>query len=247
MTDLHESHKRILLSLHLAKHLTAKQLARLMYPEEYNQEPNLQKNKAYQRVIKNLQTLEKKGLLKSDSYGVMSKDVEKFWRIFTSATPEFPKRIQDQIIKDYGFEVTNWKVHSNMYFHEKDCSEIFVSLVLTERLNKWLGEGDQKQGFRHDRKFQFNWKWYYLEVERGSQKKPDWQGKIISYQKLYRETKESFHVLFAMRDEESVNEMITIFEQMKCTNHYVATTISELVADPLTARLTSRNDTIFLA
>jgi hypothetical protein len=66
MQDSHP-HERILNALNLEKHLTGRQLARLLYPSEYSPETT---NRAYERVMKNLKSLQESGLLKSKSYGL---------------------------------------------------------------------------------------------------------------------------------------------------------------------------------
>src|SRR6266404_3106209 len=83
-----ETYKRIFDALSLERHQTIRHLARLLFPKEYAETPQ----RIYDRLAKNLQKLEKTGLLKSDSYGLGE---EKFWRIFTSKTDR-PKKHQDR-------------------------------------------------------------------------------------------------------------------------------------------------------
>jgi hypothetical protein len=197
--------------------------------------------------MKNLKTLEKQyGILISESYGVKLEGVEKLWRFFLVPNEKYPKRIQEEIFKERGIDPKSSKVHKNTYLHEKACSEIFVSLALTGRLLEWKGEGDQKQGFRHDRLFRIDDRTFYVELETGSQDKTDWREKVRAYQKLYNETRKPFHVLFVMPDEETLEELIEVFYELNTTPHYRACVFSEFVENPLTAQLTSSTDTIFL-
>jgi len=202
-----EAYQRILKALHLEKHQTGKQLARLLYPQEY---ANDVKNKAYQRVMKNLKKLESEKLLKSKSYG-LAKD--KFWFL-----------VKHPIITELGYAPPKSEVHTFKYEHEKDCAEVFVSLALTDRLMLWEGEGTQKKGFRHDRKFEIgedSLPWY-LEVERGNQMPQKLRVKIEQYIRHFHETKEPFHVVFTVQDEAAVEQLVYLFEEFKLGNHYSA-------------------------
>src|SRR5258708_3008651 len=136
--------ERIFKALHLEKHLTGKQLARLLYPEEYGTD------KPYQRVMKSLKRLKVNGLLKSKSYGLGK---EKLWFLTKS-----------KVISELGYSPPKGEIHAYKYDHEKDCAEVFVSLALSDSLLEWEGEGDQKIGLRYDRKFRVDDRQFYLEV-----------------------------------------------------------------------------------
>src|ERR1051325_11880740 len=160
--------QRILHALNLESHLTGKQLARLLYPKDY---ANDVKNKAYQRVMKNLKTLQQRDkLLKSKSYG-LGRDM--LWSLTSH-----------KINKELGYKAKP-DVHAFKYDHEKDCADIFVSLALTGTLLEWQGEGDQKTGFRHDRMFSVDDRIFYLEVERGTQGDGKLRAKLERYIKHY--------------------------------------------------------------
>lgn len=190
--------------------------------------------------------MEKKGLLKSDSYGVKTSGKDKFWRIFTSPMPESPKKQQDKVILEYGLEITNWKIHGNLYEHEKVSAEIFVSLTLTNRLLEWQGEGNQKLGFRHDRMFRIDSRKIYLEVERGNHEASALIRKIQAYQRFYRDKKELFCVLFTFPTEEEVVNMIQQFANENTTNNYWAVVQNEFIASPLEARISNQHTTFTL-
>jgi hypothetical protein len=128
----------------------------------------------------------------------------------------------------------------------RDCAEVFVSLALTDRLLNWEGEGTQKKGFRHDRKFELGDTWY-LEVEKGNQAIQKLRVKLSQYVSHYRETKEPFHVLFTVQDEPSIEQLIYLFEGFKLGSHYAAVVFEEFVRDPLNASLTTRFDTFSLS
>jgi hypothetical protein len=194
----------------------------------------------YHRVIKHLQKLEREGLLKSDSYGVKIEGKEKFWRILPSKTDLSSLKNQVKILDELGVSPTLWKVHSSLYEHEKACGELFVSLAVTNQLWLWEGEGDQKQGFRHDRVFQLfssDDPVWYLEEETGSQSEGKWRGKVENYLRLFRETRQPFNVLFDMPDADYVSRILAVFGEYQLRVQYAAAVHGELVNDPLGASL----------
>ena len=197
--------------------------------------------------MKNLKKLERDGLLKSDSYGVKMEGKEKFWRILASVTETCPKRQQEGVLKEMGVEQTPWKIHSSLYEHEKACTDVFVSLALTGALYEWQGEGDQKAGFRHDRLFRIGEPTVYLEMEMGNHGRETLRGKVEQYIRLYRKTGEPFNALFSFQTEPEVEEMVSVFAEYKVGSQYGAVLQSELVTDPLNARVTHRFDTVSLS
>lgn len=224
-----EPYNKILRALNLEKHLTGRQIARLIYPQEYASDT---KNRAYQRVMKNLKTLEKENLLRSKDY---ERGTEKFWSL-----------AKNKEIKNLGYEPPQAEIHRFKYEHEKGCGDIFVSFILTEQVVLWEGEGRAIRGFRHDRKFAFSETWY-LENERGTQAPKILRGKLENYLHHYRETGDVFHVLFVVKDEASLVQIVSVFDEYKLPNRYWAVVFDELVSDPLNARITSRNNTATLA
>lgn len=218
-----EQHKRIFHGLHLEKHLTGRQLARLLYPDEYSPETT---NKAYQRVMKQLLRLQNDNLLKSKSYGLAE---EKLWSLK-----------KNKILLDLGYVAPKADIHKYRYDHEKSCGDIFVSLALTGSLYFWEGEGNEKT-LRWDRKFAIDeTKDYYLEVETGSQDDGKLRDKLGRYVTFYRETKDPFHVLFSVKDEAAAKRMIALFGEFSLGSHYMVTVQSAFVSSPKTASVKTR-------
>ena len=179
-------------------------------------------------MMKNLKTLEKENLLNSKNYEL---GMDKFWSL-----------ANHKFIKELGYEPPKSEIHRFKYEHEKGCGDIFVSLMLTGECTLWEGEGRAVKGFRHDRKFAFDKIWY-LENERGTQAPKVLRGKIDNYLKHYRETYDPFHVLFTVKDEPSLEQIIYLFDEYKLPNFYWATVIDDFVSDPLNAQITSRTST----
>lgn len=177
--------------------------------------------------MKNLKTLQNQKLLKSKSYG-LGKEV--LWSL-----------TNHKINKEQGYKAPP-EVHAFKYEHEKACADIFVSLALSDTLMEWVGEGDQKLGFRHDRLFRVDDRVFYLEVERGSQGDGVLRAKLERYIKHYQATKQPFNVLFTVSDEDALERLLTLFDQFKLGNQYAVTLHSEFVADPLKAQITTRFD-----
>jgi hypothetical protein len=217
--------ERTFKALHLEKHLTGKQLARLLYPQEFVNEV---KNPAYQRVMKSLKRLEASGLLKSKSYG-LAKD--KLWFL-----------AKHKVVLELGYTPPKGEIHAYKYDHEKDCADVFVSLALSDSLLEWEGEGDQKMGLRYDRKFRVDDRQFYLEVERGTQGPEKLRVKLERYIKHYREKQEPFNVLFTVIDEPALERIVYLFEEFKLPASYSVVIHSELVNDPLNARISTRFD-----
>lgn len=173
-------------------------------------------------MMKQLERLEAKKLLKSKSYGMGE---EKLWRLRKS-----------DLLTQLGFAAPKGDVHEYLYSHEKKCADVMVSLVLARLLVSWDGASDQKNGFRYDRRAELMGVSdpIYLEEETGSQKPKDWVGKIEQYQKHYRETGEVFNVLFLMPSS-SVDTMVKLFTERRTGKYYAATSHEDFVLDPLNA------------
>lgn len=179
--------------------------------------------------MKNLKTLEKEKLLNSKDYE-LGKD--KFWSL-----------AKNKSIKELGYEPPQAEIHRFKHNHEKDCGDIFVSLVLTEKLALWEGEGRAVKGFRHDRKFVVGECVFYLENEKGTQAPKILRGKLDNYLKHYRKTYDPFHVLFTVSNEQAVEQIVYLFDEYKLPNFYWATVLNEFVSDPFNAQITSRQTT----
>lgn len=200
--------------------------------------------------MKNLQKLQRDGLLVSDSYGVKMEGKEKFWRILSSSIPQSSKRRQQAVLNELGLTETPWKIHASLYDHEKASAEVFVSLAVTGTLMDWQGEGDQKAGFRHDRRltlFDSNNPPIYLEQEMGNHGNATLKAKVTQYRKLFDRTGNPFKVVFAFPTEKDLEDMVSVFEECEVGFRYAAALQSELVSSPLTAQITHRFDTVDLS
>lgn len=186
--------------------------------------------------MKNLRTLEKDGLLKSKSYGLGQEGKHKFWSL-----------ARHPVIREFDLTPPKSEVHALKYDHEKMCADIFVALMNSGKLWAWLGEGNQKIGFRYDRGFKVDGRVFYLEAETGSQSEDKWRGKIANYRKHYHSTHEPFNVLFIVPTEKLLERVARIFEELKTDDHYLVAVLDEFLQDPFTAQLTSRNDTFSLS
>jgi len=215
---------RILNALNLEKHLTGHQLARLLYPTEYERSV---KNRAYQRVMKTLKSLQGDDLLKSKSYGL---GVDMLWSLR-----------KHKISTDFGLAAPTFEVHRFKYEHEKACADVFVSLALTDELYEWEGEGDQKLGFRHDRKFTLQGAPWYLEHEEGNHVQKILKEKLERYRSLWGETREAFGVLFTARDHDTFDLILSLFRELSLPSMYCVALHSEFVIDPLNTEIASRS------
>jgi Replication-relaxation len=214
---------RILNALNLEKHLTGHQLARLLYPHEY--ERNV-KNKAYQRVMKTLKALQNDGLLKSKSYGL---GVDMLWCLR-----------KHKILAELGLDYPRFEVHRFKYEHEKACGDVFVSLALSNQLYEWEGEGDQKSGFRHDRKFSMLGATWYLEHEEGNHVQKILREKLMRYMELWRQTRQPFGVLFTVKEANTYELLLSLFNELQIPAAYCVTLHSSFTLNPLNAEIASR-------
>lgn len=230
---MYEAYKRILNALNLEKHLTARQITRLLYPQEYASDET--RSRAYQRVSRNLQYLRAKSLLKSKSYGLSKEEgsADYLWSLR-----------QHPIIKEMELEPPRSEVHSFKYKHERDCGEVFVSLALTGRLYGWEAHRRIAKGIIPDRHGWLENLSQYIERERGTQDKVE--SKTLNYMKHFRETKEPFDVLYVVNSEREVEDAVEIFYCLGCTDNYQAAVFNEFVSDPLACHITTAKRTFQL-
>lgn len=222
---MHEAYKRILKSLDIEKHLTQKQITRLLYPEEFKSDAQ---GKAYGRINKNLLYLKKQNLLKSKSYGLGK---EYFWSLR-----------RHPVIAELGFEPPRAEVHAFKYEHEKQCAEVFVSLALTEKLYDWQPHKRISKGIIPDRMARFENRTFYFEIERGTQDKVI--QKTENYRKFWCETKEEFSALFLVKDEKALEDSVNKLEAANASDHYCVGVFLQFIDDPLNAVLTSAHRSI---
>lgn len=225
---MHEAYERILKALSLEKHLTQKQITRLLYPQEFGSDAQ---NKAYGRINKNLLYLQKQNLLKSKSYG-LGKDY--FWSLR-----------KHPVISDLGYEPPRAEVHAFKYEHEKQCAEVFVSLALTEKLYDWQGHKRISKGIIPDRIANLENRTFYLEIERGTQDKI--VQKTENYRRFWRETKSDFYVLYLVKDEKTLEDAVRKLEAINASDHYLVGVFSEFTDEPLKAILTGTQRSVSLS
>lgn len=225
---MHEAYERILKALSLEKHLTARQITRLLYPQEWRSDAQ---NKAYGRINKNLLYLQKQNLLKSKSYG-LGKDY--FWSLR-----------KHPVIAELGYEPPRAEVHTFKYEHEKQCAESFVALALTKKLYDWQAHKRISKGIIPDRIAYLENRAFYLEIERGTQDKII--QKTENYRSFWRETKSDFHVLYLVKDEKTLEDSVRKLEVANASDHYLVSVFSEFTDDPLRAILTSTQRSISLS
>lgn len=172
---------------------------------------------------------------------------QKFWRILPQTVPDSPRKHQDAVLLTLGVSPTSWKIHASLYDHEKACADVFVSLAITDTLMEWQGEGDQKSGFRHDRMFRIGESVNYLEMEMGNHERQTLRLKVDQYTNLFRKAQVPFNVIFSFPTEQDIEKIVAVFEEAKVGQQYAAVLQSELVSDPLNARVTHRFDTVSLS
>ncbi len=175
-----EPYQRILKALNLEKWMTPKQLARLLYPDLYAENWR----KAYDRIIKNLQSLRQKDLLKYKDYG-LGKD--NMW----SLKPH-------SIIRELGYNPPRAEIHTFKYEHEKACADVFVTLALSDNLMDWQEHKKIGKSIIPDRTADYNGT-VYIEVEMGSQNKI--RQKAEAYKKYFQETRQPFNVWFLVKEQ----------------------------------------------
>ncbi|MGI8467749.1 MAG: hypothetical protein ACR2N3_04785 [Pyrinomonadaceae bacterium] len=178
-------------------------MARLLYPDLYKENWR----KAYDRIIKNLQSLRKSDLLKYKDYG-LGKD--NLWALKPHS-----------IIRELGYFPPRAEIHTFKYEHEKTCADVFVTLALSGNLTDWQEHKKINKGIIPDRIADFNGT-VYIEVEMGSQNKI--KQKADSYKKYFQETRQPFEVWFLL------NEM----RQLERAQADLATFPSHYKADLLT-------------
>ena len=186
---MHEAYERILNALNLEKWMSPRQLARLLYPDLYREHPR----KAYDRLIKNLQSLCQKDLLRYKDYG-LGKD--NLWAIKPNP-----------LIREMGLEPPRAEIHAFKYEHEKACADVFVTLYLTGKLCGWEAHKKIVNGIIPDRTAELP-RSVYLEIEMGS--KRDIKEKAEKYRQFYLskpiETREKFHVWFLVKERRQYDE-----------------------------------------
>ena len=182
-------------------------------------------------MMKNLKSLRKNGLLKSKSYGLSRESgaMDYFWSLGS-----------DLEVKERGYEPPKKEVHANRYYHERNCGDIFVSLMLADLVVMWTIHKRLGKDFIPDRTWDSEIGLIYIEHETGSQSIGVWRTKILNYLNYYAATREQFYLLFTMPDNDSVISAVKLFEELKCSSHYYAAIQDELVQNPFETLVTNR-------
>lgn len=140
---------------------------------------------------------------------------------------------KSKVAKEFGYIAPD-DVHSLLYEHEKFAGDIFVAFALTGQLYGWEGEGDQKDGFRFDRRFKLGDVTFFLEVELGNKWDYRFEHKIHGYQKHYAANREPFKLLVAVLDGD-IDKCLQFLPDY----HYYAAHISDLSKSQLQTQIHS--------
>ena len=207
--------QKILYALELQKYLTIKQMTNLIAPED---------PKAWERIRKSVQRLQKENLLSSKSYGLGKHHL---WCL-----------ADHPVIKKLGYIPPKKEIHGLFYDHEIIRGDIFVEIARSGYLLDWEWE-PQFRKFFPDVLMRVSDPAIYIEVERGNQNKAKLINKIQNYLNLFHETKEMFYVLFVVSDD-LVDLIKRIFNEMNTPQMYMFVTAESFVADVLNAQLMSQ-------
>lgn len=170
-----ESYERILKALNLEKWMTIRQLARLLFQNEYHES----QRKIYDRVNKNLRKLQSENLLKSKDYGL---GLDNLWSL-----------TNHKMVRELGYEYPKAEIHRFKYGHEKACADVFVTLALTQKLYGWEAHKKISKDIIPDRTADYGGT-VYIEVEMGSQDKI--REKADAYKQYFNQIREPFQVWF---------------------------------------------------
>lgn len=171
--------------------------------------------------------MEKKNLLSSKSYGLSK---YKFWKLANT-----------KIVKQLGFAPLKEDLHTNMYEHQLEVGDIFVSMALTGKLLAWESEVQLTKELRTDIIMRVSDEEIYIEVERGNQTKWKLVRKFQNYLNYYEQTKEFFYVLFVVPSE-IYGEMRGILSEMNLRAMYRVVLLDEFLRDPLNAPMVSQHE-----
>lgn len=136
--------------------------------------------------MKNLKYLQKENVLKSKSYGLGK---EMLWSLKSHP-----------VLQDLEVKPPSSEIHTFKYEHEKDCAEIFVALMLDDCVSNWIPHKKLRTGLIPDRTLIVDNLTLHIENERGTQGSAKILKKIERYKNYWRETGDSFQVLFLVKD-----------------------------------------------
>lgn len=172
--------------------------------------------------MKQLKSMEGESLLNSKSYGLAT-DV--LWQI-----------ADNKNTKQLGLNPPP-EIHALFYSHERTRGDIFTSLYSTNLLQEWNPEEVIVKN-KTDALIWFADVKMFLEIEMGSQGRQILVDKIAEYRQLWLKTQEKFEVLFAMIDQKSVDNLLSLFEEARVP--YLAVVQKDFIADPQNCPLYSR-------
>ncbi len=215
--------------------MTPSQLVRVIFP---NEAYGTRRETAKERVSKALKRLQQK---KEADRKPMGRFMEFAW--FLKGTPQ-PNTIT--------------------YHHDFSCAELYIALepYLDDCDDNWQCEKQNKtkgKQFRYDRRAVMFGETIYFEVETGSQENlgrktaKKIEDKLHGYIEHYQETREDFCVVFTVQDyiRNKLRETVTpakivgkkideILAESRLPDRYLIAYHSELISDPMTARLVGR-------
>ena len=102
-----------------------------------------------------------------------------------------------KLIQEFGYAAPKSEIHSFKYEHEKACADVFMTLVLTEKLYGWEQHKKLGRNIIPDRTADYNGT-VYIEVEMGSQNKI--RQKADSYERYFQTTGQEFNVWFLVKE-----------------------------------------------
>lgn len=170
--------------------------------------------------------MEKKSLLRSKHYGLGK---YKLWRLNNHS-----------VIKRLGYSPPKTDLHTNLYDHQNEIGDIFVSAALTGKLLEWKSEVALTKYLRTDIVMRFSDLDIYVEVERGNQTKWKLKAKIENYIKYYQQTQQYFYVLFVVADD-IFDDVCNLFDEMQVRQMYMLVRKTPFETDILNTPLQSRN------
>lgn len=145
----------------------------------------------YDRIIKNLQSLRQKDLLRFKDYG-LGKD--NLWALKSGKALRLAEEaINQESEEEIKITPPRAEIHSFKYEHEKTCADVFVTLLLSGKLCGWEAHKKIAEGIIPDRIAELD-RLAYIEVEMGS--KNEIREKAERYRKFYYDSRKRFEVWF---------------------------------------------------
>jgi len=118
------------------------------------------------------------------------------------------------------------EIHTNRYYHEKACADVFVTLGRSGTLHDWEAHRKIHHKIIPDRIARIP-ELVYIEVEMGS--KDEIYQKAENYRRYYRETREDFRLWFFVKTQKQYEAGLKSLEGF--TQHYGIQLLSEFNSD----------------